>query len=313
MRVLRLEGNQVQAGGQELAGPGATLWIDLAPTAENLAFLGERFQFHPLALEDCMHEDQRAKLELYPGILFTVVHRLSMTPDDSGLEAAELDAFLGADLLVTVHSSLIAEVDAVFDRCCREAGLMARGTDFVLYLLHDAIADLHFALVDHLSDEAEELAEEVTSGKPGPGVAERIMSSRRQHTLMRRRIGPQRELFAALSRPGQGLIREQTAVYFRDVVDHLVRLSEEIDNGRELLASTMETLLSQANNRLTGVTTRLTLIATIFLPLNFVAGFFGMNLEILPASVAVPLVLSAMVAVPVAMYLVFRRRGWLGS
>jgi magnesium transporter len=106
-------------------------------------------------------------------------------------------------------------------------------------------------------------------------------------------------------------VREQTAVYFRDVVDHLVRLSEEIDTGRELLASTMETLLSQANNRLTGVTTRLTLIATIFLPLNFVAGFFGMNLEILPAGVAVPLVLAALVAVPVAMYLVFRRRGWL--
>lgn len=313
MRVLRLEGNQVQAGGQELAGPGATLWIDLAPTAENLAFLAERFHFHPLALEDCLHEDQRAKLETYPDVLFTVVHRLSLTPDDSELEAAELSAFLGADLLVTVHSSLIAEVDAVLDRCGREPGLLARGPDFVLYLLHDAIADLHFALVDHLSDEAEELAEEVTSGKPGQGVAERIMSSRRQHTLMRRRIGPQRELFAALARPGQGLIREQTAVYFRDVVDHLVRLSEEIDVGRELLASTMETLLSQANNRLTGVTTRLTLIATIFLPLNFVAGFFGMNLEILPASVAVPLVLSAMVAVPVAMYLVFRRRGWLGS
>jgi len=96
-----------------------------------------------------------------------------------------------------------------------------------------------------------------------------------------------------------------------DVVDHLVRLSEEIDTGRELLASTMETLLSQANNRLTMVTTRLTLIATIFLPLNFVAGFFGMNLEILPASVAVPLVMAAMVAVPATMYLFFRRRGWL--
>jgi magnesium transporter len=311
MRVLRLEGNQVRSGGQELAGPGATLWIDLAPTDEDLAFLAERFQFHPLALEDCQHEDQRAKLETYPDFLFTVVHRLSLSPDDSELEAAELSAFLGANLLVTVHSSRIDEVDAVLDRCAREPGLLARGPDFVLYLLHDAIADLHFALVDHLSDEAEALAEEVTSGQPGPGVAERIMTARRQHTLMRRRVGPQRELFAALSRPGQGLVREQTAVYFRDVVDHLVRLSEEIDTGRELLASTMETLLSQANNRLTGVTTRLTLIATIFLPLNFVAGFFGMNLEILPAGVAVPLVLAALVAVPVAMYLVFRRRGWL--
>lgn len=311
MRVLRLDGSEVRVGGSELAGPGAPIWIDLAPTPDGLAWLAERFHFHPLALEDCLHEDQRAKLELYPDVLFSVVHRLSPTPDDSDLDATELDAFLTAEALVTVHLAPIQEVDLVFDRCRLEPGLLSRGPDFVLYLLHDAISDLHFALVDHLSDEAEALAEEVTTGQAGPGVAERIMQARRQHTLMRRRVGPQRELFAALARPGQGLVRDQTAIYFRDVVDHLVRLSEEIDTGRELLASTMETLLSQANNRLTLVTTRLTLIATIFLPLNFVAGFFGMNLEILPAAVAVPLVVACMVAVPVAMYLFFRRRGWL--
>lgn len=206
MRVLRLEGNEVRAGGAELAGPGGVLWIDLAPTAEGLAFLAERFRFHPLALEDCLHEDQRAKLETYPDVLFAVVHRLSPTPDDTGLDAAELNAFLTAGALVTVHSGPIAEVDAVFERCVREPGLLGRGPDFVLYLLHDAISDLHFALVDHLSDEAEALAEEVTSGEPGPNVAERIMMARRQHTLMRRRVGPQRELFSALSRPGQGLV-----------------------------------------------------------------------------------------------------------
>jgi magnesium transporter len=308
---MRLEGNEIRVGGPELAGPGAPIWVDLAPTPDGLAWLSERFHFHPLALEDCLHEDQRAKLEVYPDVLFTVVHRLSPLPDDSDLEATELDAFLTAEALVTVHQAPIQEVDLVFDRCRSEPGLLARGPDFVLYLLHDAIADLHFALVDHLSDDAEELAEEVTSGQAGANVAERIMQARRQHTLMRRRVGPQRELFAALARPGQVLVRDHTAVYFRDVVDHLVRLSEEIDTGRELLASTMETLLSQANNRLTLVTTRLTLIATIFLPLNFVAGFFGMNLEILPAAVAVPLVVACMVSVPAVMYLFFLRRGWL--
>jgi magnesium transporter len=311
MRVLRLEGNGVKEGGLELAGPGAPIWIDMAPTPEALAFLASRFHFHPLALEDCLHEDQRAKLELYPDMIFTVVHRLSPTPDDSGLDAAELSAFLTAEALVTVHGDPIQEVDAVFERCRVEPGLLSRGPDFILYLIHDAISDLHFALVDALSEDAEALAEEVTSGQPGDKVAERIMMARRQHSLIRRRVGPQRELFSALARPGQGLVRDQTAVYFRDVVDHSVRLAEEIDTGRELLASTMETLLSQANNRLTMVTTRLTLIATIFLPLNFVAGFFGMNLEILPAAVAVPLVVAAMVAVPVGMYVFFRKRGWL--
>ncbi len=311
MRVLRLEGNEVRSGGAELATPGATIWVDLGPTPEGLAFLAGRFHFHPLALEDCLHEDQRAKLEVYPDVLFSVIHRLSPTPDDSGLEAAELSAFLTAEALVTVHSTPIQELDAVFARCAAEPALLGRGPDFALYLIHDAISDLHFALVDALSDDAEALAEEVTSGQPGANVAGRIMMARRHHTLLRRRVAPQRELFAALARPGQGLVRDQTAVYFRDVVDHAVRLSEEIDTGRELLASTMETLLSQANNRLTKVTTRLTLVATIFLPLNFVAGFFGMNLEILPPALAVPLVVAAMVALPVGMYLFFHRRGWL--
>jgi magnesium transporter len=311
MRVMRLEGSEIKVGGQELAGPGAPIWVDLSPTPGELAFLAERFQFHPLALEDCLHEDQRAKLEVFPDVLFAVSHRLSLAPDDSGLEAGELSAFLTSGALVTVHGPPIQEVDAVFERCRAEPGLFSRGPAFVLYLLHDAITDLHFALVDHLTEEAEALAEEVASGQPGPGLAERIMQARRQHSLMRRRVGPQRELFAALARPGQALVGDQTAIYFRDVVDHLVRLSEEIDSGRELLASTMETLLSQANNRLTGVTTRLTLIATIFLPLNFVAGFFGMNLEILPTAVAVPLVMAAVVTLPAVMFLFFRKRGWL--
>jgi magnesium transporter len=140
---------------------------------------------------------------------------------------------------------------------------------------------------------------------------DRIAAVRRAHALLRRRLAPQREMFAALARPGQQLVRDQTAIYFRDVVDHTVRLTEEIDTGRELLASAMDAHLSQANNRLTQVTARLTLAATIFLPLNFVAGFFGMNLEILPPHVAIPLVLAAMVGMPLAMFLFFRWRRWL--
>ncbi len=100
--------------------------------------------------------------------------------------------------------------------------------------------------------------------------------------LLRKRLSPQREVFAALARPGQAFVREQAAVYFRDVVDHSVRLTDEIDIGRDLLASAMDAFLSHTNNRLSTVMTRLTLISTIFLPLNFVGAFFGMNLEILP-------------------------------
>ncbi len=311
MRVIRREGGAVKVGGQELAGPGATLFIDTAPTPEALAWLGERFGFHPLALEDCAHEDQRVKFDQYADHLFTVIHRFSPTADDADLTSTELNAFLAPDLLVTVHSTPLPEVDQVFARCSQEPELLARGADFVLYLLHDAITDLHFTLADALTEEVELIAAEVLDGSPEPDVAERIARSRQHHAVLRRRLAPQREIYAALSRPGLGLVKEQTAIYFRDVVDHLVRITEEVDQGREILASTMDAYLSHTSSRLARLTTRLTLIATIFLPLNFVVGFFGMNLEILPPSVAVPLVLACVLGLPTALWLFFRRRGLL--
>jgi magnesium transporter len=313
MRVLRVEGGEAVVGGAELIRPGAPIWLDLAPTPEGIALVGETFRFHPLALEDAAHEDQRPKFEQYPGALFSVVHRLVPTPEDTGMLALEIDAFLTSEALVTFHSAPIAEVDKVWDRCAAEPELLARGPDFPLYLLHDALTDVHYALVDAQSTEIEEVADEVAafSASDSRELLERIVTLRRGHAILRRRLSPQREVFAALARPGQALVREQTSIYFRDVVDHSVRLTEEIDTGRDLLASAMDAYLSENNNRMSAVTARLTLIATIFLPLNFVAAFFGMNLEILPPKVAIPLVLAAMFAMPVAMFVVFKRNRWL--
>jgi magnesium transporter len=312
LRVLRLENGTVRRGGKELATPGATIWVDLPPTPEHLAWLGETFHFHPLALEDCAHEDQRVKFEQYPGALFTVTHRLAPAPDDSELHAFELHSFLTAEALVTVHSAPIAEIDRVFDRCSAEPEVLARGADFAMYLVHDAITDVHFSLVDALTSEVEEIAEEALQPRTAEDdLLARIVGARRMHALLRRRLSPQREVYAALARPGQLLVREQTAIYFRDIVDHVVRLTEETDMGRELVASAMEAYLTQSNNRMSAVTARLTLAATIFLPLNFLAGFFGMNLEILPPRVAIPVVLAAMVAIPSVLFLAFRKKGWL--
>lgn len=313
MRVLRAEKGKVIAGGRELIRPGAPIWVDLPPTPENLALAGETFRFHPLALEDCAHEEQRPKFEQYPGSLFSVVHRLVPTPEDTGMVALEVDAFLTADALVTFHSARIAEVDKVWDRCAGEPELLARGPDFALYLLHDALTDVHYALVDAQSAEIEEVADEVATHAAAGSreILEQIVMLRRSHAILRRRLSPQREVFAALARPGQALVRDQTAIYFRDVVDHSVRLTEEIDTGRDLLASAMDAHLSHNNNRMSAVTARLTLIATIFLPLNFLAAFFGMNLEILPSKVAIAIVLAALTIVPPAMFWLFRRNRWL--
>jgi magnesium transporter len=308
---MRVEAGACRVGERDLAAPGAPVWIDCAPAPGVLAWLGERYHFHPLALEDCAHEGQREKYEQYDGNLFTVVHRIAPSPDDTDLLAFELHAFLTAEALVTVHSVPIPEVDAVWDRCLPAPDVLARGPDFALYLVEDALTDVHFRLVDALTLEIEEIAEEVMSDAPGEDLLQRILAARRQHALLRKRVSPQREVFAALARPGQPLVRDQTAVYFRDVVDHAVRLMEEVDMGRDLLASAMDAHLSQTNNRLSLVTTRLTVVASIFLPLNFVAGFFGMNLEIFPPAVSVAIVVVSLVATPLAMVWFFRKRRWI--
>src|SRR5512138_3705120 len=203
MRVVRLEQGQIVTGGRELVRPGAITWIDAAPTPEDIAFIGETFKFHPLALEDAAHQDQRPKLEQYgPGMLLAVVHRLQPAPDDTELLALELDAFLTPAALVTFHESPIAEVDRVFARCREEPDVLARGPDFVLYLLHDALTDIHYALVDALTGEIEEIFDEVSAHEHAEDteLLHRIVAARRAHAMLRRRLSPQREVFAALAR-----------------------------------------------------------------------------------------------------------------
>jgi magnesium transporter len=311
LRAIRLEGDRIRAGGREACEPGGTFWLDLGPDPDDLAWLGRRFGFHPLALEDCAHLDQRAKFEDYPGALFAVIHRLTPLPDDSGLEAHEIHAFLTPEALVTVHAAVIPELDRVFARSAAEPPLLARGPDFALYLLFDAVTDAHFAVADALTDEIDDLSAQVVSQEADGELMGRILAARRAHALMRRRLAPQREVMAALARPGDGRVHERNAVYFRDVLDHLVRITEEIDTGRDLLASTMDAHLSMVNNRLNAVMTRLAVFSTIFLPLTFLTGFFGMNVRNLPEPWGMAAMLAAAALLPPAMILWFRRKRWL--
>lgn len=314
LRVLRAEGGRVVTGGRELVRPGAPTWIDCDPSDENLAFLRDTFGFHPLALEDCQTEDQRPKLDLYDGASFLVVHRLQLAATDAEILPLEVDTFLTAEALVTVHKERIPEVDAMFARCGGDASLLARGADFALYLVLDAFVDAHYTLVDALNEQIDAFADHVSGGqalRDPDGTLEHVVAARRAHGVLRRRLAPQREVLLGLARPGQTFVRDQTQLYFRDVVDHTIRLTEEVDTGRELLASVTDVLLSRQNNRLSAISARLTLIATIFLPLNFIVGFFGMNLDVLHPAAAVPLVVASIVLLPLGLSVWFRRKGWL--
>jgi magnesium transporter len=284
--------------------------VDCTPEAENLDWLATRFAFHPLALEDAAHADQRSKFEDYPGTDFIVLHRLSAGADGAQDDDSELHSFLTAEALVTVHVAPIAELDAVFDRVKADPVVLRRGPDFALYLVFDAITDAHFKLADDLSDEVERLNEETLENPREAEAVARISALRRRLAHLRRRIAPQREVLAALARPGQPVVHDRTVAYFRDVQDHVVRITEELDVARDLVSQTMEIYLSSVNNRLSTVMARMALVATIFLPLGFVTSFFGMNLPGTSMPLGWWVVGGTSLALPPAMFLLFRWRGW---
>jgi magnesium transporter len=312
LRVLRLEGDKVASGGRERAAPGAAMWVDCSPEPENLDWLASRFGFHHLALEDAATDGQRPKFEDYPGTAFVVLHRLASGSGGGAANAddQELHSFLTAEALVTVHRNPIAELDAVFARVQGDPDVLRRGPDFALYLVYDAVTDAHFAMADDLTDQVEILNEEIIEDPNERHVMRRVADLRRQLAHLRRRLAPQREVLAALARPGQPVVHERTVVYFRDVQDHVVRITEEIDVARELVAQTMEIYLSAVNNRLSTVMARMALAATIFLPLTFITGFFGMNLPGTDQRIGWWVVGGATLVLPASMWLWFKVRGW---
>lgn len=307
------EGKLHQGGLEllELAGPK---WIDVeGPTAEKLAPLAQRFGLHPLAVEDCLHFDQRPKLEEYPNHLLLVMQGLHLPSRDvAAVEVLEMHFLLGPDWLITVHDTASAAVAAAAKRMNADpGGTLGRGADFAVYQVADALVDTHFPLMDLLADELEELETDVFA-RPDPSQLQRIFELKRMLVVVRRVLSPQRDVVLSIARGGLPFVQERSKIYFRDVYDHLVRLYEQIDAARDLLGASMEGYLSVIANRTNDITKQLTIFATIFLPLSFVTGFFGQNFEVLSNRGFFWLMLGTILLFPIALVLWFRRKGWIG-
>jgi magnesium transporter len=292
---------------------GEIRWIDLSQQDDSqLATLQQRFGFHPLTIEDCLHFDQRPKLEEYGNYLFVVVHGFfSATNDICDLQPLELHAFLGKGYLVTVHQSDIDALAKVWTRAAGDATLPRRGADYLLYLIVDATVDADFVLLDSISDALDEIEETIVT-RPVASDLSRIFSLRRTLVMMRKVLSPERDVFALLAKRGHEALSEKTSLYFRDVYDHLVRIYESIDTSRDLLGNALEAHRSILAQRTNDVMKQLTILSAVFLPLTFVTGFFGQNFEAMPFK-SVPLmwgVIASCAAIPLAMLAWFWYRKW---
>jgi magnesium transporter len=302
----------------EIAGPpepGSMCWIDLtAPTDADLALLGTKFGFHPLALEDCAHADQRPKAEEYGEYMFIVCQGFECPKavlDD--MRWFELHVFLGKNYLVSVHDTPIPAVDQVWKRISGDAALMKKGVDFLYYLICDRLVDDNFPIIDYIGDELEQIEEEVLESWEKSTLS-RIFALKGRLVLMRKILSPQRDVMAGLSRRGDDeRISERTAFYFRDVHDHLARIVESIEGNRDLLGNALEAYMSAQSQRTNEIMKALAILSAIFMPLTFITGFFGQNFESLPfkSEALMWSMLGSLLLTPLLLLWWFKRRQWL--
>ena len=305
----------VVVGGGELVHPppeGTLRWIDLeAQDVAALAILGERFGFHPLAIEDCAHEDQRPKLEEYEASLFIVAHAFTLTAGCDDVSVAEVHCFLARGTLVTVHLHPVPLLDDLRRRLVAEPVRIRRGPDFLLHAVLDSLVDAIFAHLDHISDALEEL-ETAVIHHPDQKDLERIFAVKHVIATVRRVLGPLRDVVATLARPDNPYVSSRAAVYFRDVHDHAMRIVERLEVARDLIGNCVDAYRSSVANHTNEVIKRLTLVSAIFLPLTFVTGFFGQNFDHLPIhGYALLLTVCALVfLLPPTLWIWFRKKNW---
>lgn len=307
------------AAAAEPPPEGTLRWLDLsADSAVTLDRLRETFKFHPLAIEDCHQFDQRPKLEEYGDHLFLVTQGFS-SPGDlvHELTLHELHAFLGSSFLVTVHGDPLTAVDDTLRRVKSNPAALARGPDFIYYLIASRLVEANFPILDRIADELEGIEDRVLSA-PAQSDLARIFELKRHLVMMRKVLSPQRDTLAMLGRLEDPRIRERTAHYFRDVHDQLARLNESIEANRDLLGNALDAYLSSVSNRTNEIMKYLTLLSAVFLPLTFIVGFFGQNFEHLPGApdwtrsdLLMRGMLLACVATPIAMLVWFRSRRWI--
>ena len=303
-----------------LADPSCLFWVDFSDEsdAECERVMRDVFRFHPLAIDDALQESHVPKVDDWDSYLYIVMHAVSFDPEAAEmLTTRELDVFVGDRYLVTHREQRIEALDRVWDACRREERPMGKGSVRLLYHLVDEVVTAHLPAVDALEEEME-FVEEAILSSPGPEALPQVLRIRRALMKLRRIVGPQREAMARLARDDLALIAADQRPYFRDVYDHLVRVHDIAEGLRDMASGALETYLSVINNRMNEVMKTFTLITTLFMPISFLTGFFGMNffspVDTPPAwtgRIAFIALCCAIVLVPSLMFLWLKRRRWI--
>ncbi|MFZ6026554.1 MAG: magnesium/cobalt transporter CorA [Chloroflexota bacterium] len=295
------------------------LWVDFegTPPEEDQAILLDTFGFHPLAVDDALQETHAPKVDDWERYLYIVLEAVSYNGKDGELALNELDVFLGKDYIVTHHDLPIPSLNRLWDATRRHERHIRLGVDHLLYKLIDELVIDYMHVVEEIDEEIEHIEDEVFS-RPSNDMVQRIFALKRATMHLRRVLSPMREVLNKLARDDFKVIDARDRIYFRDVYDHLVRLHDITEGLRDLVGGALDTYLSVVNNRMNDIMKVLTIITTLFMPISFITGFFGMNFFQPVAPGLAPwtaisvfaAVMVVMFLLPVGMFIWMKQRRW---
>ena len=314
----RLEEFDPQTVEQCVPPPGAAgvSWINIEGVhrVDIIEAFGRHFGLHPLVLEDIANTTQRPKAEEYNGTLFVVAKMLSWEPRASAICVEQVSFILTERVLLTFQEAPGDVFDLIRTHLRTNRGQLRRmGADYLLYALLDAIVDSYFVVLEAVGDRIEQV-HDVQLGRPRPDTPRLVNDLKRQMLELRRAAWPMRDLVAALTRDGNKLLSPSIAPYLRDLYDHSVRVIDTGEIYRDMLSGVLDLHLASISHRMNEVMKVLTIIATIFIPLTFFAGVYGMNFRAFPELYwrwSYPLWWAGMLTIAVGMLAYFRHRRWL--
>ena len=288
--------------------------IDGIHQVEIIEKLGNYFGLHPLLLEDILNTEQRPKMEDYGDYIFIVLKMLYLGEANNEIEAEQVSLILGSNFVISFQERGRDVFEPVRDRIVNAKGRIRKaGADYLAYTLLDAIVDNYFIILESLGETMEETEEQLTTN-PNPETLQLIHALKKEMIFLRKSIWPLREVISGLERCESSLIHESTGAYLRDVYDHTIQIIDTVESFRDMISGMLDIYLSSISNKMNEVMKVLTIFASIFIPLTFVAGVYGMNFSFMPElkwQWGYFGVLGVMALVGISLVVYFKRRKWL--
>ena len=311
------EGFTVEQLPELLNQENNVVWVDMeAPTEADERVLLDVFHFHPLTIEDCHENRHYPKIEEFPGYVYVIMHGVRADTSPDHFNTIELDAFLGQNYVITYHHEQFRSINDIKQMLRTSPVAGRRGAAYLLHQILDQIVDHYSPVLDDFDERIDKLEEDIfTLRRSNSAILGEIMDLKRGVLRLRRISAKQMDVLYRMSRGEFSIIDQPMLPFFRDIYDHLVRVTDLAENYRDLISGALEAYLSVVSNRLNEIMKVLTIFSAIMLPLTFIAGVYGMNFENMPelhSRYGYYAIWVIMIAVAVGMLMFFWKRGWIG-